>query len=111
MPIVIDINRDGSLEVCLAKEDQALQTLAFDRSYEAFGIGIALRNSRGTEHDFHATRCEELAERLRVFRIAVDDEMTFAKSNPVHGINQLSSGRLHPIRTWREGHATDMNST
>jgi len=53
VPIIAAENREGFSEVVLTEEDKATQTLLLDRAYKSFRIGIALRNPRRAEHDFH----------------------------------------------------------
>ena len=75
--IVSTILSDCTAKRCLAETNQLSQAFVFYRSHKSFCESVTVRCPNRASNRLHAFAIQKVSERIRVFRIAINDEEGF----------------------------------
>src|SRR5262249_15716787 len=85
----------------LTKKDHLIQTAFFESSHETFCICIQIRRSRRQVNRVDSGTGKDTEKFVRIKRIPIIDEITFACEETIDGIGHVACDLCHPqpIRT------------
>jgi len=94
--VVLEVLGEDGPEVALAERDDVVQTVFANAPDEALRVGVQIGRARRQPKDLDARAGEHAAERLRVERIPVDDEVTLLEEETVDGVGEVPRDLKHP---------------
>ena len=92
--IVIDEFREGPSEVALAERNDPIEALVFDRSHEAFRVGVRIRRLKRRLHDVHPGLAQQPPHLPAPFPVTIADQHAMVAQQPV-------SAAVSVRPTWR----------
>jgi len=103
--VVVDVGPQRALELAASKDQNPVEALAADRTYEAFGVCVRVRRSDRRPDDARALGLEDLIERRAELRVAVVEHEPQG-TWPLGQIDQQVARLLHdPRAAWAAGAA------
>jgi hypothetical protein len=80
----------------LSEEDQSRKAFVLDALHESFNVRIQSGRPWREFYSLHAFPFEHLAEAFGELRVAIHQDVSFAKQEPVKWIREISGYLLHP---------------
>ena len=96
-------------EMLVAQKDQLIQALGFDRAFETFRDGIALRNTGGATRDLNSDRFQDLPIFLAPLRVAIDYHVRLSTGKAIDSVSQLPCRLLDPLTIRGHGETAHLN--
>ncbi len=108
--VVLDVLREHVPKVPFTQRDHAGQALRPHGSNESFGVCVQVGAARRQPHHGDACMLEDLAERARVERIAIEDQVPGTAQEAIEGIGEVAGRLLHPCLAGLAGDACDVHA-
>jgi hypothetical protein len=109
--IMVNVFTDGSSYVVFAQENEAFETLGLDGEDEPLRVCVQVGTLGRQPKWFDSRPAKETAKLLGEERIAVEDELSFAKQEAIACIGEIARDLHHPRAVWLGTDAGDIDAS